>query len=201
MFGALTEFLAKTIAHRTTALILAAVVIFGVALLIILNRHNLDSEVLDLLPGQFESVTGLKQYNNEFSQARQLVFVFLADEGHADDLGPFRDHFISELKKQPWILRTFDQVPIESDEGINEVQGVTPLLLLNLPPDDFREAMNLLQPAEIQERLTRIRTMLNDSLSIRSQVEVTMDPLGLLTRAMKPFATGSLTTSSNTFSL
>ncbi len=201
LFGALTEFLAKTIAHRTTALILAAVVIFGVALLIILNRHNLDSEVLDLLPGQFESVTGLKQYNNEFSQARQLVFVFLADEGHADDLGPFRDHFISELKKQPWILRTFDQVPIESDEGINEVQGVAPLLLLNLPPDDFRDAMNLLQPAEVQERLTRIRTMLNDAMSIRSQMEVTMDPLGLLTRAMKPFATGSLTTSSNTFSL
>jgi len=67
LFGALTEFLAKTIAHRTTALILVAVVIFGVALLIILNRHNLDSEVLDLLPGQFESVTGLKQYNNELT--------------------------------------------------------------------------------------------------------------------------------------
>src|SRR5258708_5171005 len=201
LFGALTEFLAKTIDQPTTALILAAVIIFGVALLIILNRHNLDSEVLDLLPGQFESVTGLKQYNNDFSQARQLVFVFLADEGHADDLGPFRDHFISELKKQPWILRTFDQVPIESDEGINEVQGVAPLLLLNLPPEDFRDAMKLLQPAEIQERLTRIRTMLNDSLSIRSQMEVTMDPLGLLTRAMKPFASGSLTTSSSTFSL
>src|ERR1700738_196617 len=122
--GALTEFLAKTIAHRTTALILAAVVIFSVALLIILNRHNLDSEVLDLLPGQFESVTGLKQYNNEFSQARQLVFVFLANEGHADDLGPFRDHFISELKKQPWILRTFDQVPVDTDEGLNELQDV-----------------------------------------------------------------------------
>jgi uncharacterized protein len=202
LFGALTEFLAKTIAHRTTALILAAVVIFGVALLIILNRHNLDSEVLDLLPGQFESVAGLKEYNNEFSQARQLVFVFLADEGHGDELGPFRERFISELKKQPWIMRTFDQVPIETDEGLNEVQGIAPLLLLNLPPDDFRDAMKLLQPTEIQERLSRIRTTLNDSLSIRSEMEVTVDPLGLLTRAMKPFAmTGSLTTSSSTFSL
>lgn len=201
LIGALTKFLAETIAHRTKALIVAAAVIFGLGLLIILNRHNLDSEVLDLLPGNFESVAGLKEYNNEFSQARQLVFVFLADKGHADDLGPFRDHFISELKKQPWIMRTFDQVPIESDEGIAEVQGVAPLLLLNLPPEDFRDAMKLLQPAEIQERLTRIRTMLNDSLSIRSQMEVTMDPLGLLTRAMKPFASGSLTTSSGTFSL
>src|SRR5260221_92782 len=160
LFGAVTEFLAKTIAHRTTALILAAVVIFGVALLIIANRHNLDSEVLDLLPGQFESVAGLKEYNNEFSQARQLVFVFLADKGHADDLGPFRDHFISELKKQPWIMRTFDQVPIESEEGITEVQGVAPLLLLNLPPEDFRDAVKLLQQAEIRERLTSTLSIL-----------------------------------------
>src|SRR4051794_38638912 len=152
LFGALTELLAKTIAHRTNALIVTAMVIFGLALLVILNRHNLDSEVLDLLPGQFESVAGLKEYHNEFSQARQLVFVFLADEGRADELGPFREHFISELKKQPWITRTFDQVPIESDEGIAEVQGVAPLLLLNLPPDDFRDAMKLLQPAEIRER-------------------------------------------------
>jgi predicted RND superfamily exporter protein len=197
----MTEFLARTIAHRTKTLIVAAAIIFGLALLIVLSRHNLDSEVLDLLPGQFESVAGLKEYNNEFSQARQLVFVFLAEEGHADDLGPFRDHFISELKKQPWITRTFDQVPIDSEEGLSEVQGIAPLLLLNLPPNDFRDAMNLLQPDAIQERLTRIRTMLNDALSIRSQMEVTMDPLGLLTRAMKPFASASLTTSTNTFSL
>src|SRR5260221_4563144 len=89
LFGAVTEFLAKTIAHRTTALILAAVVNFGVALLIIANRHNLDSEVLDLLPGQFESVAGLKEDNNEFSQARQLVFVFIAVNGKQADVAPF----------------------------------------------------------------------------------------------------------------
>src|SRR5260221_13056675 len=82
LFGAVTEFLAKTIVHRTTALILAAEEIFGVALLIIANRHNLDSEVLDLLPGQFESVAGLKESNNEFSQPRPPVFVFLAAMGN-----------------------------------------------------------------------------------------------------------------------
>src|SRR5260221_14753456 len=43
--------------------------------------------------------------------------------------------------------------------------------------------------------------MLNVSLSIRSKMEVTMDPLGLLAGAMKPFASGSLTTSSSKFSL
>ncbi len=199
---ALTEFLARTVAHRTKTLIAVAAVIVGLALLIILNRHNLDSEVLDLLPAQFESVAGLKEYNNEFSQARQLVFVFLADEGHADDLGLFRDHFISELQKQPWIVRTFDQIPVETDEGLNQLQGVGPLLLLNLPPEDFREAMTLLQPSAIEERLTSIRAKLNDAMSFRSQMEVTLDPLGLLTRAMKPFASSSsLTSSGSSFSL
>jgi predicted RND superfamily exporter protein len=199
--SALTVSLAAIIAHRTKALIALGIGIMAVALLVILTRHNLDSEVLDLLPGQFQSVAGLKEYNNEFSQARQIVFVFLAEEGHADDLGPFRDHFVSELSKQPWIERTFDQVPIETDEGLSEIQGVGALLLLNLPPEQFREAMSLLQPSAIEERFTRIRAMLNDALSVRSQVEVTMDPLGLLTRAMKPYASSSLTDSGGSFSL
>ncbi len=201
LISALTKFLATTIAHRTRTLIGVAIAILAVALLIILTRHNLDSEVLNLLPSQFESVAGLKEYNNEFSQARQLVFVFLAEDGHADDLGLFRDHFISELKKQPWIARTFDQVPVDTDEGLNELQDVGARLLLNLPPDQFRDAMTLLQPAAIEERLTRIRTMLNDALSIRSQMEVTMDPLGLLTRAMKPYASSSLASGGSAFSL
>jgi uncharacterized protein len=199
--SALTVSLAAMIAHRTKTLIAVAIGILAVALVIILSRHNLDSEVLDLLPAQYQSVAGLKEYNNEFSQARQVVFVFIAEEGHADDLGPFRDHFISELGKQPWIARTFDQVPIETDEGLSEIQGVGALLLLNLPPDQFQAAMTLLQPAAMEERFTRIRAMLNDALSVRSEVEVTMDPLGLLTRAMKPYASSSLTDNSGSFSL
>ena len=35
---------------------------------------HLDSEVLNLLPGSFDSVKALKTYNRDFSQTRELTF-------------------------------------------------------------------------------------------------------------------------------
>ena len=103
--GRITEFLAHTIAHRTKLLVFTALAIALLAVFTVLARKNLDSEVLNLLPAKFESVVGLKQYNSEFAQARQLVFGFLGEPGHADDVEAFRSHFIDELAKQPWVLR------------------------------------------------------------------------------------------------
>jgi predicted RND superfamily exporter protein len=190
VIGKITRFLADLIAHRTKTLIFLALAIATLAILTLVVRRNLDSEVLDLLPAKFESVNGLKKYNTEFAQARQMVFGFLGEEGHADDVDAFKTHFISELAKEPWVLRTFDRVPFETPEGLSELQGIVPPLLLNLPPDEFKEAMSLLEPANIRERLTHIRETISGD-SIRTMMEVNVDPLGLLTRAMKPFASGS----------
>jgi predicted RND superfamily exporter protein len=186
----ITELLARVIAHRTRTLIVAALVIAVLSIFIVIKRKNFDSEVLDLLPSKFESVVGLKEFNNQFAQARQLVFGFLAEQGHADDLDAFKTHFIEELAKQPWVLRTFDRIPLETQEGLNEIQGIVPALLLNLPPDEFNEAMAQLEPGAIDERLTRIRETITGD-SIRSQLEATLDPLGLFARAMKPFGSGT----------
>ena len=92
--------------------------------------------------------------------------------------------------KQPWVLRTFDRIPLETQEGLNEIQGIVPSLLLNLPRDEFNEAMAQLEPAAIDDRLTRIRDTITGD-SIRSQLEATLDPLGLFARAMKPFGSSS----------
>src|SRR6266550_4088953 len=108
--GKITEFLAHTIAHRTKALIFAAFAIAGLAIFVVVTRKNLDSEVLNLLPSKFESVIGLKEYNSEFAQARQLVFGFLGDPGHAEDVETFKTHFMEELGKEPWVLRIFDRI-------------------------------------------------------------------------------------------
>src|SRR6476660_6711247 len=136
-----TEFLTDTITHRTRTLIVVAIAIAFLAVFTVVTRKNLDSEVLNLLPSKFESVIGLKEFNSNFAQARQLVFGFLGDEGHAEDVESFKTHFIEELGKQPWVLRTFDRVPLETQEGLNEIQGVVPALLLNLPPEEFKDAM------------------------------------------------------------
>src|SRR5271165_3867290 len=174
----ITELLARIIAHRTKTLIVAALAIAALSIFVIIQRRNFDSEVLDLLPSKFGSVVGLKEFNSQFAQARQLVFGFLAEKGHADDLDAFKTHFIEELARQPWVLRTFDRIPLETQEGLNEIQGILPALLLNLPRDEFNEAMAQLEPAAIDDRLTRIRDTITGD-SIRSQLEATLDPLGL----------------------
>ncbi len=167
-----------------------ALAVAVLSVFIIVKRRNFDSEILDLLPSKFESVSGLKEFNNDFAQARQMVFGFLGEEGHADDVDAFKTHFMEELKKEPWVLRTFDRIPLETQEGLDEVQGIVPLLLLNLPKADFDDAMAQLEPATIDARLTRIRdTMTGDS--IRTQLEATFDQLGLFARAMKPFGSSS----------
>jgi predicted RND superfamily exporter protein len=186
----ITEFLASVIAHRTRTLIVAALAIAALSIFVIIQRRNFDSEVLDLLPSKFGSVVGLKEFNSQFAQARQLVFGFLAEKGHADDLDAFKTHFIEELARQPWVLRTFDRIPLETQEGLNEIQGILPALLLNLPRDEFNEAMAQLESAAIDDRLTRIRDTITGD-SIRSQLEATLDPLGLFARAMKPFGSSS----------
>src|ERR1700736_5918456 len=186
----ITELLARIIAHRTKTLVVVALAIAALSIFIVIKRQNFDSEVLDLLPSKFESVVGLKEFNSVFAQARQLVFGFLGEKGHAEDVESFRAHFIEELEKQPWVLRTFDRIPLETQEGLNEIQGVVPALLLNLPRNEFDDAMAQLEPAAINERLTHIRDTITGD-SIRTQLEATLDPLGLFARAMKPFGSSS----------
>ncbi|HZC58733.1 MAG TPA: hypothetical protein VE154_01985, partial [Chthoniobacterales bacterium] len=190
IWAKLPEFFTRIITHRTKALIVMALCIAVLSIFIIVKRRNFDSEVLDLLPSKFESVIGLKEFNNDFAQARQMVFGFLGEQGHADDVDAFKSHFMNELKKEPWVLRTFDRIPLETQEGLDEVQGIVPVLLLNLPKEDFGDAMTQLDPAKIDERLTRIRDTITGD-SIRTQLEATVDPLGLFARAMKPFGSSS----------
>jgi len=187
----LIDSVSHAVAHRTKLLIVLAIAIGGLAVLTIVLRRNLDSDYLNLLPQQFESVQGLKTMNSDFADSRQVVFGFLGEPGHADDVDAFRTHFMAELAKQPWVVRVFDRAPIESQEGIDEIQGVIPSLLLNLPEDQFKDALNLLDPPKIEQRLTQIRDTINEDFSIRTQMEATMDPLGLFARAMRPFASNS----------
>src|SRR6202011_4351115 len=182
----ITRLLARLIAHRTQTLVVAALAIAALSIFIVIKRQNFDSEVLDLLPSKFESVVGLKEFNSEFAQARQLVFGFLGEPGHAEDVETFRAHFMEELGKESWVLRILDRIPLETPEGLSEIQGVVPALLLNLPPDEFKDAIAQLEPAAIDARLKQMRHPISGD-AIRTQIEVNLDPLGLFARAMKPF--------------
>ena len=72
-------------------------------------------------------------------------------------------------------------------DGIRDLQSIAVPLLLNLEPSAFDEAMSILQPDKIRDRLRRLRQQI-EAGSPRPQFELSFDPLGLIAPALKPFA-------------
>jgi len=70
---------------------------------------------------------------------------------------------------------------------VRDLQRIALPLLLNLEPEDFDRALSLLQPQKIQGRLAQLRREM-ESGSPRPEIELTLDPLGLITPSLKPFA-------------
>ena len=174
------------VTHRRGAVyggIALTLVACAVALVFFLR---LDSEVLNLLPESFDSVQALKTFNKDFSQNRELTFA-IYDPDQTADLDGFTEHFGSLLRKQPWVLRVMDRSPMESADGMAEVQALGLPLLLNLPPADFEDAIALLTPEKMQARLHKLRAEI-EAGSMRAEMELNFDPLGLVTRALKPLA-------------
>ena len=148
---------------------------------------KLDTEVLNLLPGGFESVEGLKVYNRDFAQVRELTFALVCQPDDVDKLEEFAPQFAESLRQQPWCKRVLAGTPIETPEGVRDLQSIAVPLLLNLEPAAFDETLALLQPAKIQERLHRLREEI-EAGSPRPQIELALDPLGVIAPALKPFA-------------
>ncbi|PYM06140.1 MAG: hypothetical protein DMF15_13880 [Verrucomicrobia bacterium] len=148
---------------------------------------RLDTEVLNLLPREFDSVEGLKTYNNEFAQTRELTFALLCQPEDGDKLEEFAPKFVERLRAQPWCVRVLAGSPMETPDGVRDLQRIALPLLLNLEPDAFDRAISLLQPQKIQERLAQLRREI-ESGSPRPEIELTLDPLGLITPSLKPFA-------------
>ena len=76
---------------------------------------------------------------------------------------------------------------METPDGVRDLQRIALPLLLNLEPEDFDRAISRLQPQKIQERLAQLRREI-ESGSPRPEIELTLDPLGLITPSLKPFA-------------
>ena len=165
--------------------VVALTMIATLAILIAFLR--LDTEVLNLLPRGFDSVEGLKTYNSEFTQTRELTFALLCQPEDVDKLEEFAPKFVEKLRAQPWCVRVLAGSPMETPEGVRDLQRIALPLLLNLEPDDFDRAISLLQPQKIQERLAQLRLEI-ESGSPRPEIELTLDPLGLITPSLKPFA-------------
>ena len=180
-----------TVSHLVTqrrGLVWAGVaVLFGASLLVLITRMKLDTEVLNLLPNGFESVEGLKLYNRDFAQVRELTFALVCQPQDVDKLEEFAPEFAESLRQQPWATRVLAGSPLETPDGVRDLQSIALPLLLNLEPAAFAETIAVLQPERLRERLRRLREEI-EAGSPRPQIELTLDPLGVVAPALKPFA-------------
>src|SRR5207248_3298869 len=88
-----SEKVASLVTERR-GLMWSAVVLIAISSVgILLAFLRLDTEVLDLLPRGFESVEGLKIYNSEFAQTRELTFALLCQPEDVDKLEEFVPKF------------------------------------------------------------------------------------------------------------
>ena len=183
----ISDFIAQTVTQRR------ALVWFGLAALsiaciaILATSLRLDSEIFNVLPGRFSSVQGLKIYDHDFEQTRELTFALVSDPQDVEKLEEFAPVFAERLRQQPWCARVLAGSPMATSEGIRDLQSIAVPLLLNLEPSAFDEAMSILQPDKIRERLHRLRQEI-EAGSPRPQFELSFDPLGLIAPALKPFA-------------
>src|SRR5947208_11937571 len=144
----------EKVAVRVTelrVLIWSAVVLIAISSVVILLAFlRLDTEVLDLLPRGFDSVEGLKIYNSEFAQTRELTFALLGQPEDVDKLEEFAPKFAEKLRAQPWCVRVLAGSPMETPDGVRDLQPIAPPFLLNLEPEEFDRALSLLQPQKCQ---------------------------------------------------
>src|SRR3954452_3551511 len=185
-----SHFIARLVTRRRAAVWFAVALVASISLYVLVSRLTLDTEVLNLLPGKFDSVQGLKVYNNDFAQTRELTFALSCQPKDVDKLEEFAPVFAQRLREQPWNTRVLAGSPMESPEAVADLQGLAIPLLLNLDPPAFAETVAVLQPEKLQARLTRLRQEI-EAGSPRPEFELQLDPLGIITPALKPFAGNS----------
>ena len=186
----LPSFIARLVTERRAYVWAAVALISAASIAVLVTRMRLDTEVLNLLPKGFESVEGLKVYNRDFAQVRDLTFALVCQPADVDRLEEFAPQFAQRLREQPWCKRVLAGSPMETPEGVKDLQAIALPLVLNLDPAAFDDTVASLQPARIRARLHRLHQEL-EAGSPRPQFELTLDPLGIVAPALKPFAGNS----------
>src|ERR1700730_811588 len=186
----ISDHIARLLTQRRPFIWCVVVALIISCLAILITRMELDSDVLNMLPGKFQSVEGLKIYNRDFEQTRELTFALVCQPPDVDKLEEFAPTFAEHLRREPWCQRVLAGSPMETPDGVRDLQSMAVPLLLNLEPTTFEGTMSILQPAKMRERLHRLHQQI-EAGSPRPEFELAFDPLGLVAPALKPFATSS----------
>src|SRR5437879_12719377 len=183
----MSNLIARVLAQRRRLVWLCVGALAAACLAILVTRIELDSDVINMLPKGFESVQGLKIYDRDFEQTRELTFALRCQPQDVDKLEEFGPIFAENLRTQPWCDPVLAGSPMETPDGIRDLQAIAVPLLLNLEPGAFEQTMSILQPEKIRERLHRLHQEI-EAGSPRPEFELGFDPLGIIGPALKPFA-------------
>src|SRR5213592_2960492 len=187
----ISDFIARAVTQRRALVWCCVAALAVTCIAILVTSLRLDSDVLNVLPGSFRSVQGLKIYDRDFAQTRELTFALLCRPGDVDKLEDFAPVFAEKLRQQPWCTRVLAGSPIATPDGIRDLQSIAVPLFLNLETSVFNETMSILEPQKIRDRLHRLRQQI-EAGSPRAEFELSFDPLGLIAPALKPFAESTI---------
>jgi predicted RND superfamily exporter protein/lauroyl/myristoyl acyltransferase len=146
------------------------------ALLIVagLFRLRFDVDVLNLLPGDLPVVQGLKLYQHNFTDARELILTVKApDAAKAESAAR---NLAVELRAQTNLVESVMWQPIWLERPAQATELIA-YLWLNQPPAVFAEMANRLMG-------TNISATLDDA---REQLATSLSPLDLARRGYDPF--------------
>jgi predicted RND superfamily exporter protein len=190
-FMRISDFIAQTVTQRRALVWCGVAALTAACIAILVSSLQLDSEIFNVLPGKFSSVQGLKIYDRDFEQTRELTFALQCEPNDVDKLEEFAPVFAERLRQQAWCTRVLAGSPMSTPDGIRDLQSIAVPLLLNLEPTAFRETLSVLQPEKIRDRLHRLRQQI-EAGSPRPEFELSFDPLGLIAPALKPFAESTI---------
>ena len=127
----MSDSIASVMAQRRALAWLGVIAIAAVCLGVLISRMELDTDVTNMLPKGFESVAGLKIYDRDFEQTRELTFALRCQPEDVDKLEEFAPTFAENLRKQPWCERVLAGSPMETPDGIrgrvSAVNGLMPV--------------------------------------------------------------------------
>ena len=123
----ISDFIARTITQRRALVWCGVAVLTIVCIAILLTSLRLDSEIFNVLPGKFPSVQGLKIYDHDFEQTRELTFALVCDPQDVDKLEEFAPVFAERLRGQTWCARVLAGSPMTTADGIRDLQSIAVL--------------------------------------------------------------------------
>ncbi|MCE9610131.1 MAG: MMPL family transporter [Chthoniobacter sp.] len=176
--------LARFLAHRPGRVHAFALGLLLVCGLIVGLRWRFNSDVLDLFPAHFDSVRVWKVSNKEFAQGRALTFA-LHDETGEVDLDGFAQYFGEALRREPWVVRAMDQLPLGDENAMAQAQTLLLPLLMNCPPEEFAQVAAALQPDAIRERIAKTMARVKAGSFRDEHFGLAVDPLGVLAPAFR----------------